>query len=394
MNLGTILPSIITSVILCFLSYITLTARKRESKMRKEYFVVRMPRIVPILGLVFFGMSAFTYYEIFPSIRAVQGDLSKLFENDRIGFYLVIVFLIIGAFTFYVGLRWRMIVTAYQIEFTPCFMRTRSMRISDIKYVEITMPETFGFNAFDRNGKKLFMVSGTYRGYNLLADMIALYIDNPWTIPRASFTTAEKAEEYVKNIPPETSAKLKKQEKNIAIFAGICSAAIVIFTIFLAAFNQSGETSYAKTFLGKASGVHIGVAESWKRIYDDELAAVQLVDGKADRHLSLYEDEKSSFKEGMALSDYAAFVQEIALGNIEKAESSVIKDIIIGDNIPAKQFEIIGSFEQFSIAYIITCFETREYFCQLDMFTSSTQIESAMPEFEEILNGIKFYWDY
>ena len=175
--------AVIIVIVFAVLALSVRGARKAEERMRTEHFVVKQMLAFPVVSFVLVGVGVLTYLLIVIANLDKGAGFHELSENDSIGIALGTIFVAIGGFLSFISLRWRMVVSGRMMVLTPFLGKSRTIRFSDVKYIRATKSEP-GFAAYDRNGKKLFAASFTCRGYMLLADAVAPYVDNAHEIPR------------------------------------------------------------------------------------------------------------------------------------------------------------------------------------------------------------------
>jgi uncharacterized protein (DUF983 family) len=186
---GTDIEFTILIIILVFIAVLlwlgNISSRKAEAKMKFEYFIVKPMKILSImsfapLGLGLFILGTLIFYRINPE------DSVFIYKADDI----IAVFIIgaicaaIGGLLSLIMMRWRMVVSNNVIIYTPYMLKTRIIRLMDVKYIR-AIAYNPGFKAYDANGKKLFSIDGSSRGYMLLVEAISPYVDNAGQIPKS-----------------------------------------------------------------------------------------------------------------------------------------------------------------------------------------------------------------
>ena len=238
MSAGTLVPLItIVSITLLFI-FIYYWARKKEAKMRSDYFIIKQIFIYPIVFCVFIGLGLFVNLIILIDNIEKGNTLIGLNENDAFGVMMGTIFIVIGVFLVYIVMRWRMFVSPETIVYTPFFGRTRTIRLEDVKHIR-AMKSQPGFVALDENGKSLFAVYATCSGYMPLADMISPYIDNEWEIPRFRGVSSTGGNDNVKN--------------SVRIVIGV-SACLAGFFLFQQVVNTN--TSFEKVMVKTANEIN------------------------------------------------------------------------------------------------------------------------------------------
>lgn len=181
-----------------------------------------------------------------------------------------------------------------------------------------------------------------------------------------------------------------KMKKILAFAAGL----LIGFTLVSCSaikfldLNNNGEQGIQTVKLSETN-LALEFPKNWKEHGLNEIATIQMANLAKEQYLLVIEEAVEDFTEDFTVGDYTNIIMENMMAVVESEEDPVIKDVKIGDNIDAKQFELAGVVEKVKVKYLVTCAEVDGYFCQITAWSLQSKYDKNKPVFEEIINSVK-----
>jgi hypothetical protein len=182
-----------------------------------------------------------------------------------------------------------------------------------------------------------------------------------------------------------------KYEANLPVFTRVIDS-VAFDPEVLAAEGQQSEEEPAveeevavQIITSTDSGLTMEFPETWTEGHESAEATIEMDSTISGEYIIVYEDIAEDFVDGYTLDDYMMNIYENMPSSFDTPEASEIIDVTIGDNIPAKQFEISGSTSGVKTKYQVTCAAADDRFYQIIAASSPSSYDAAVPVFDRIL---------
>ena len=140
---------------------------------------------------------------------------------------------------------------------------------------------------------------------------------------------------------------------------------------------KSSESNMTLTFPG-----------TWTTEELNTQASIEMACMEKEQYMIVIEESAVDYE--YTIDDYASIILNNMKATVETADIPVITDITIGDNIPAKQFELAGVVDKIKAKYFVVCVKANDIFYQVVSWSLQSKYDEAKTAFIEILNSANF----
>ena len=129
---------------------------------------------------------------------------------------------------------------------------------------------------------------------------------------------------------------------------------------------------------------------SWKKSDLNSDATIQMARLEKEQYLIVFEESTVDFIDEITLDEYVDLAKYQMEAGVETTSEAVVKDVKLGTDIVAKQFELEGVVDKIKVKYLVTCVENDDYFYQFITWSLQSKYDECKPVFDQILNSIAF----
>lgn len=152
--------------------------------------------------------------------------------------------------------------------------------------------------------------------------------------------------------------------------------------------NKSEDT---QTVQSGNSSLSLDFPKSWRETDLNDIATIKMAAIAKEQYMIVIEETSVNFAENFTLDDYTSII----LGNTKQMlidfEEPSVNEVMIGDNLAAKQFELTGTLEnKIKVKYLVTCVENDGVFYQITAWSLQSTYDEAKPVFDDILKSATF----
>ncbi|MDR2737282.1 MAG: hypothetical protein LBB49_06915 [Gracilibacteraceae bacterium] len=144
-----------------------------------------------------------------------------------------------------------------------------------------------------------------------------------------------------------------------------------------------------QTIRSSKSNLSLDFPKNWSAKETEGATTIQM-DYRSDKHMILLEELVSDFSDDVTLNDYILLTRDTISEGISDVETTEIRDVIISNNMNAKQFEMISSINEFKFKYLCTCVNANGIFYRFVFWCELSMYDDAKPTFDTILNSATF----
>ena len=167
----------------------------------------------------------------------------------------------------------------------------------------------------------------------------------------------------------------------ILLFSTSCSLLLELSKI-----NNDGNQSIQSG----ESGLVMVFPKSWSKYELHDEATIQMCNMLKDQYFIVLEEDSIDFASDYTLEHYVSTIFENMRVGIDTSDKADFKDVVVGKNIKAKQFELAAIVEKIKVKYLVTCTEVDGIYYQFTAWSTQSKYDDAKPVFEEILDSASF----
>ena len=184
-----------------------------------------------------------------------------------------------------------------------------------------------------------------------------------------------------------TEEKYKMNGKKILVLVIFIVLSLVFASCSL--LDRDGAEKY-KTIKSSTSNLTFEVPASWTETKSSPITSAEATDTSNGNGFFVIEEPADHFVDGFTLDDYSLLVLGEVMKNVGTDAAPTINDVVICNDIKAKQFEISGSVEGVkAISYFVIA-KVNGIFYQIHGSSYAKNYDDAKPTYITIIDSIDF----